>query len=162
MKRVLSGAAIVMLLLTGCGNDEAQADVRRFCELVEQYNKGTGFVAPAEDLPEDERVAATMAALKDYLSLPEIQAILDELGQVAPDEVSEAVTTMRNVANDLVENDTNRFEDAEAGEANQAIVSYTTTNCAPEGEAETENADDAGDAAAEDENTSEDAADADA
>jgi len=158
MKRVLSGAAIVMLLLTGCGNDEAQADVQRFCELVEQYNKGTGFVAPAEDLPEEERAAATMAALKDYLSLPEIQAILDELGQVAPDEVRDAVTTMRNVASDLVENDVNRFEDTEAAEANQAIVTYTTASCAPEDAGEEE----AGAGAAEDEGTSEDAADADA
>ena len=149
MKRVIAGIALAGLLAAGCGNDEAQADVRRFCELVEQYNKGNGFVAPPEDTPADQQEAALTQALRDYLALPEIQAILDELAQVAPPEVDAQVDTMRATANELVASGENRFDQPEPVAANDAIKAYTETACAPDDEAAPADGDAAdGDAAA--------------
>jgi hypothetical protein len=128
MRRLLGGLTAAALLLTGCGGgDEAQADVRRFCELIEQYNKGTGFEQPQEQTPE-----ALTAALRDYLALPEIEATLDELREVAPEEVRADVVVMTDVADELVETGKSRFEEEEATKANENIVAYTTEECAPE------------------------------
>ena len=132
MKRVLAGLALSALLLAGCGDNEAEANVRRFCELIEQYNKGNGFQAPPEDTPEDQRDAAMTKAMRDYLSLPEIKAILDELGEVAPPEVDTEVDTMREAADKLVATGENTFTDAGPVAANDKIKAYTDTACAPE------------------------------
>lgn len=127
MRRVLGVLTAATLLLSGCGGgDEAQADVRRFCELIEQYNKGTGFEQPEDQTPE-----ALTKALRDYLTLPEIQATLDELRDVAPEEVRADVITMTDVADELVETGKSRFEEEEATKANENIVAYTTEQCAP-------------------------------
>jgi len=127
MRRVLGGLTAAVLLLAGCGGgDEAQADVRRFCELIEQYNKGTGFEQPEEQTPE-----ALTKALRDYLTLPEIQATLEELRDVAPEQVRADVVTMTDVADELRETGKSRFEEEEATKANKAIVAFTTEECAP-------------------------------
>ena len=138
MKRVWAGLALTALLLAGCGNNEAEANVQRFCELIEQYNKGTGFQAPPDDTPEDQRDAALTKAMRDYLSLPEIKAILEELGEVAPPEVDAEVDTMRKAADELVATGESTFTETEAVEANDKIKSYTDTACAPESEAPAE------------------------
>ena len=134
MKRVLAGLALSALLLAACGDNEAEANVRRFCELIEQYNKGTGFVAPPPETPEDQQEAALTKAMRDYLSLPEIKAILDELGEVAPPEVDAEVETMRAAADELVASGNNTFTEPGAVEANDKIKAYTDTACAPESE----------------------------
>jgi hypothetical protein len=126
MRRVLGGLTAAVLLLSGCGGDEAQADVRRFCELIEQYNKGTGFEQPEEQTPE-----ALTKALRDYLTLPEIQATLDELRDVAPEQVRADVVVMTDVADELRETGKSRFEEEDATKANEAIVAFTTEECAP-------------------------------
>lgn len=132
MKRVCAGLTLAALLLAGCGNDQAEADVRRFCELIEQYNKGTGFVAPPPETPEDQQEAALTKSMRDYLELPEIKAILEELGEVAPPEVDEEVDTMRAAADELVATGENTFTEPGAVEANDAIKAYTDSACAPE------------------------------
>lgn len=126
MRRVLGGLTAAVLLLAGCGGGEAQADVKRFCELIEQYNKGTGFKQPEEQTPE-----ALTKALRDYLTLPEIQATLEELREVAPEQVRADVVVMTGVADELRETGKSRFEEEEATKANEAIVAFTTKECAP-------------------------------
>lgn len=142
MRRVFVAMLLPGLLLAGCGDDGGEgegqqsarsSDVQRFCELIEQYNKGNGFVAPPKDTPPDQQTAALTQAMRDYLSLPEIQAILDELGEIAPAEVDDAVDVMRDKAARLVETGENTFEQPDGIAANEQIKAYTETACAPEG-----------------------------
>ncbi|HWH31588.1 MAG TPA: hypothetical protein VNU01_02845 [Egibacteraceae bacterium] len=109
LTRAAAIAAALLLMLTACGDDDADSadggdTVTAYCDYVAELDDG-------ESLPTEEQ--------------------LDRLEELAPEEIAEEIAV---ASNGLREQGTNAFGDPDVNKAFDAIESYESEHCPDNGE----------------------------
>lgn len=135
MKGTLMGsiAAAAVLALPGCGGDDSESDVSAFCDKVDELGAAED---PAAGIAPDD-VEGQVAALE------KAQGLLNEVADVAPDEIQADVEDAQAFFGDFVAaaQDANAPEDfaavaqdfqdeaADFQETSARLTDYTNENC---------------------------------
>lgn len=121
---ILIGGMAIM----GCDdNDESGSNVTRYCDLTAELDQaGEEVFAELEadpDATEEDFMEAERQFIEDH------RADLDELRDVAPDEIAADVDTLLDTLLEVAEGNLEARESEEAQQAEERITQFEEENC---------------------------------
>ena len=118
----MTGAALVALPMTGCGDDDtAGGDAERYCELVAELEAiGEEVFA---DVPEDADEAEFAALEAEFVERADDQ--LTEMVDVAPEEIADDVEAFTDAMRVRATGE----EGEDVGAAEERILAFEEANC---------------------------------
>lgn len=129
--RLAVAAAAIALLAAGCGDEtetQTAGDVERFCELNRELDRAGDEAF--KDIPENASEEDIRAAIKRLLD--DNRDKIDEIEQVAPEEIRDDVRTFVDAQERAVEEGEAAFTD-EVQQAEKELDEFEKRECGAQG-----------------------------